>query len=556
VSAARPLIAVLVVASLVSGTRADGQEAPMPGPAGPTQESGRVTAPPGGVLPILSLHDAITLALERNRDLAVERASVEAAAAGVLRAESAYDPIFHAESRYRWQKQPSTSIFSGAPPGELAPSTHEVFGLASLSRLFATGATASVSTSVARDTTTSVLTFVEPAYVSAFGIELRQPLLRNRAIDAGRRGIRVARADRRRADAALERVLLDTVAAVERAYWTLVAADQEVEVRASALRLADAQRDDTAARIEAGTASETDLAQPVAEVERRRGELLAAREARLRADLALKALMLDTPDDPLWNLPLQPSDAPAPGPVPPPLDEALRLALSNRPELRETASRLERQAVEIDAARNRLRPQLDLVASYTLRGLSGAASDHLRLPFPGPTPPLDDRLDGNLLDAWGNLVLHRFPDATLGVALSLPIGQRDARADLAAAEAGRRQVEALDAQLRQRIGVEVRTALAALETARQRLAAAEAQRRAAETQLQAEQDRYDAGAGTLFLLLTRQNDLTLARLTETAARADHARAFTSYARTVGTLLADRGIRLEHAGMVPPHRSAR
>lgn len=553
-NAASALLLAVVVAGQASSARANGAEALSGEGAGVAQEPARGTS--AGAPATLSLHEAIALALERNRDLAVERASVEVAAAGVLRAESAHDPIFHAESRYRWQQPPNTSIFSGAPPGEIAPSNHEVLALASFTRLFATGATASVSTSVARDATTSVLTLVEPAYVTALGIDFRQPLLQNRTIDGARRGIRVARADRRRADAALERVLLDTVAAVERAYWTLVAADQEVDARASGLRLAEAQRDDTAARVEAGTASETDLAQPMAEIERRRGELLAAREARTRAELALKILILDTPEDPLWHLPIHPLDVPAPGAEPAALDEALRQALSMRPELRESASRLERQAVEIDAARDRLRPQLDLVASYTLRGLSGEASDHLRPPFPGLLPSLDDRLAGNLFDAWGNLLLHRFPDATLGVALSLPIGRRGARADLAAAEAGRRQIAALDAQLRLRIAVEVRTALAALETARQRLAAAEAQRRAAETQLQAEQDRYDAGASTLFLVLTRQNDLTLARVTEAAARADHARAFTAYARAVGTLLADRGVRLEQARPETDRRSAR
>lgn len=551
---ARPFLSVLVLALLGGTARAGAQETSPPRLQMTQVASGGSIQP--NSQPTLGLQEAIALALERNRELAVERASVDMAAAAVLRAEGAYDPVFRAESRYRWQKLPSTWIFSGAPAGELAPSTGEMLGLASFSRLFATGATASISTSVARDTTTSVLTLVEPAYVAALGVDFRQPLLQDRAIDAGRRAIRVARADRRRADAALERVLLDTVAAVERAYWTLVAADQEVEARASGLKLAEEQREDTAARIEAGTASETDLAQPIAEIERRRGELLAAREARARADLALKALILDTPDDPLWNQPIQPSDAPPSGSATPAPDEALRLAFSSRPELRETASRLERQAVEIDAARDRLRPQLDLVASYTLRGLAGAASDRLRLPFPGSAPPLDDRLGGNLLDAWGNLVLHRFPDATLGVVLSLPVGQRSARADLAAAEAGRRQVEALDAQLRQRIGIEVRTALAALETARQRVAAAEAQRRAAETQLQAERDRYDAGAGTLFLVLTRQNDLTLARLTEAAARADHARALTTYARAVGTLLADRGVQLERTGAGPAERNVR
>ena len=47
---------------------------------------------------------------------------------------------------------------------------------------------------------------------------------------------------------------------------------------------------------------ESDIAQPNAEIARRKGDLLAAVEARARAERALKALMLDSADDPLWDV--------------------------------------------------------------------------------------------------------------------------------------------------------------------------------------------------------------------------------------------------------------
>ena len=59
--------------------------------------------------------------------------------------------------------------------------------------------------------------------------------------------------------------------------------------------------DDTKSRIDVGTLPESDVAQPLAELERRRGDLFASQEQMRRAELALKLLILDSESDPLWN---------------------------------------------------------------------------------------------------------------------------------------------------------------------------------------------------------------------------------------------------------------
>ena len=84
-------------------------------------------------------------------------------------------------------------------------------------------------------------------------------------------------------------------------------------------------------------------------------------------------------------------------------------------------------------------------------------------------------------------------------------------------------------------------AAAALETAGQRIASTRAGREAAEVQLAAERDRYGAGSSTNFLVLTRQNDLSRARLDEISARTDYQTARTELARATGSLIEERGI---------------
>jgi outer membrane protein TolC len=490
----------------------------------------------------LTLADAMARALAKNRDVLVEREEAVQAEAGVEQARAAWDPTIQADLMYRDQKIPVTSILSGAPEGELAPTTRGVAASAVWTQLFTSGASVNFFATSGWDWSNSVLTLLTPSWPASFGVEARMPLLQNRTIDPARRAIRVAQVTRERSVATLRRVLSDTTAAVEQAYWNLVAAQRDVDIRRTSVKLAEEQREEVANRIEGKVAPEADAAQPAAEIARRRGDAALAIETRARAEHALKALILASADDPLWNVPLRPTDPPEMAPAPVDVGAALVEAQKERAELADLAATMSIQDIEIEAARDRLKPQLDLVGSYTTRGLAGSRHDDvLEFPFvPTVLPPEVEGGPGNSLE---NLLRQRFPDATVGVALTIPIGQRAAKADVASAESGRRQVLLLQDRLRLQIVQEVRNAIAAVESAAARVETARATREAAEVQLQAEQDRYAAGVTTPFFVLTRQNDLTAARAAEIAAASAYRGALAELSRAKGTLLAERNIQL-------------
>jgi outer membrane protein len=511
--------------------------------------------PPASVAQVhVSLADLTMRALANNAEVAIQREAVQMAHRAGDRAQAAFDPVVRLETRGRVRTDPLNTIFSGAPEGALAPRGTTVGGSASVVRLFSTGATATAATSISRETTNSVLGPLSPAWLTSTAAELRQPLLQGRNFDAARRAVSVAAVDRARSIVAHERTVSETVAAVERAYWALVAGRREAEVRRQAVALAEAQRVDTHARIDAGMAAETDIAQPAAEMQRRLGELLVAEENAARAEHALKALVLPGSDDPWWDETLVPADSPETPTASLSLAAMLAHALERRAEVREAREGIARQQVEIAYARDRLRPALDLVATYAMRGFAGELNAGLSPPFPFPVPPPPDDQLGAMFRSWATGFEQRFVDASVGVQLSLPLGHRAAHADAATAEAARRQAELLLVQVRQRVVAEVRTAHASLETARRRIEAARAGRDAARVQLQAEQDRFDAGATIGFFVLTRQNELAQAELAETAAIIDYRRALVELARASGTLLSERGI--EIAPAAPPVESPR
>jgi outer membrane protein TolC len=491
----------------------------------------------------LTVADATARALAKNHAIRIERESVAAADARMSGARGDYDPQICIDLSAGRRRDPNTSLFSGAPAGDVAPTTTSIGSTASISKLFASGATASLWASASREGTNSQLNLFQPAYLTSLGVDLRQPLLRNRAIDPARAALHVTALDRERSGAALDRVLQQTVSEVEAAYWSLVAAQREIDVRRGSVALAEQLRAETEVRIAAGTAPASDLAQPVAELERRQGDLFAAQEASARAERALKQLMLDAPLDPLWDVPLRPTDSPDTAAITVDVASTIAAALRQRPEIRESSARIAQQDIGVQLAEDVLKPRLDLVGGYAMRGLAGDRNE-TALSLGSLSTAIPASLSGGQASAWRTLSEQKFHDASIGVSLEIPIGAHAARGQLGEAQAGRRQAALTLSQTEEAIAVDVRNAATALQTASSRIQAARAGLAAAETQLRAEQDRFGVGLTTSFFVLTRQNDLAVAQLAEIAALTDYRKAGTELARAAGSLLSDRGIHQE------------
>lgn len=487
----------------------------------------------------IRLDEALRLALAHDEAIAVRREALAAAEAGVDGARGAYDPRLGVEAAWRESRLPANSSFSGAPAGRLAPTAETGEAGVTVEQLLPTGGRVGLRVLGARATTDGLFEPLSPAYETRVGVELRQPLLRDRAVDGARLGLRLAASDRAGAAADLGRQLADTVAAVERAYWTLVAAHREVEVRREAVRLAEEQLAETEARIETGAVPETEIAQPRAELERRRGELLAAREGAIRAESALKLLILGDGEPERWTERLAPQEGLEVTLEPVDVGTAMAAALAARPEVARLEAELERRRAERALARDAVLPALDAVVSYDRYGLAGDAN-----PAAGPSGAPLAGLRGGLGDSFDRLGDGELEDTRVALLLSVPIGNREARAGAVAAESAERRAAAELAGLRKAIRAEVLDAGAALETAGQRIETARAARDAAEVQLESERLRFRSGLSTNFLVLTRQNDLSRARLDEIAAQTDYRRAETELARVTGNLLAQRGVEID------------
>jgi HAE1 family hydrophobic/amphiphilic exporter-1 len=471
---------------------------------------------------MLTLVDATARALQRNLDVRISREVVSAAESREVSARGSYDVQLKADGTAHHHDDPNVTLFSGAPPGEIVPHNTDFSSNISLSRLFKTGATATATASVARDKTNSFFTLFAPAYLTSIGAQVRQPLLRNRSVDSARTELVISALDRDKSQATLQRSVQNVVASVEQAYWTLVSALREVQVRRDAFSLAESQRADTQARIDARTAAALDIAQPTAEIERRRGDLLAAQENALRSERTLKLLMTDDPDDPIWSQTLVPVNPPDVEDRPIDIQRALRDALTHRPELASLGADVSAAEARTRLAKDTLKAQVDVVGGYSMRGLAGTHNPET-VSFTGVITPFPDVLGGALGTSYHALFNQTFPDATIGVTVSVPFGNHAAKGDYGTAQAQHRPSQLAQQRPNRRRRARRASAVDTPEAGLRRARGLNA----ANTQLRAEQERFTAGTSTNFLRSRDRMIPEQAQLTEISALTDHRRAQTS-----------------------------
>jgi HAE1 family hydrophobic/amphiphilic exporter-1 len=243
-------------------------------------------------------------------------------------------------------------------------------------------------------------------------------------------------------------------------------------------------------------------------------------------------------------------------------DDAMKDAMDNRFELRRIKLQKEINAIDIRYFKNQLKPQIDLNTTFSLDGLSRGGTftntatlipqfsgneEILRqnlnmLLAPGAQisnpliaiPPTSAFLVGGFNRSFANLFRRDAPNYSVGVTISLPFGNRTAKANLAGAKIQEEQLAAQTRSQEQAVIVEVRNAVQAVETARQRVLTARRARENAEIQLEGERKLYDVGKSTTFLLFQRENSLTNARNAEIRAETDYNKAIADLQRVTST----------------------
>lgn len=509
----------------------------------------------------LSLDDAIRKALANNNDIEVSRDDVRIQETSVRSIQGAYDPVFSVTPTYNRNSttgNPATSDFivNSDLRGAIRP------GGGSYSLFFNNTRTENAFEQ-AQASNGQVVAGTSAIFLSSSGIRYTQPLLRNFSIDGTRRNLKIARRRLEQSDADFRRTTIETIARVQNAYWDLVFALRDQQNRQANLDLSRENLRQVEARIAAGAAAPLAKAEVETELANRESDVLVATQQVSTAENALKQLLLRDATSAEWTQPYVPTDRPAFSTDPISLDNALKDAMDNRYELQRLKLALDINKIDVDFFRNQTKPQIDLNTTFSLEGLSqgGASTDPVlfsqfsgndeilrtrvnqllgieQLPLiPNPTivaPGTPEYLVGGFGRSMRNLFRSDAPNYSVGVTISFPFRNRTAKANLAGAEITRNQIETQTRVQEQTVVVEVRNAVQAVETARQRVLAARRARENAEIQLDGERKLFDSGRSTTFLLFQRENTLTNARNSEIRAETDYNKAIANLQRATST----------------------
>ncbi len=507
----------------------------------------------------LSLRDALSMALENNKDVEVARENVRIAEFDLLGAQGVYDPRITTQAFYERVKSPVASFLSGGTDGSTTQSDYSGTARFEGQSPFM-GGNYRVDFSSIRLTTDNQFAALNPQFPTALTFSYTQPLLRGLKIDNNRRQIKIARKNLSLTDAQFRQRAMDTITGVQRAYWDLVFALRSLKVQRDAVDVARTQLTHNKRLVEQGQLAPIDIVASEAQISTYEQNVFSAIEEVSRAENNLKNLIAENQSAAIWSeslVPVDPVDLAVPAIS---LPDALKTAMENRPELAQSNVLREINQIDQSYFKDQTKPAVDLVGTYGITGLAGSSISNRVNPFTASNLELRERVNQlsrlallqplpdlpvqtispDLVGGFGqsidNLLANRYSTVKLGVQISLPLRNRIAEANLGRSLVESERIGTQREQLEQNIQVEVRNALQSMRSSEARLRAAVATRAANEQQFASEQRKLDAGQSTVFLVLERQTALTEARALELKAQTDLNKAIADLQRATGNAL--------------------
>ena len=548
---------------------------------------------------MLSLNDAIGLAIENNLDLAIARYNLDIADTDILRTRAG-SPALGVNTGVV-QGTPGGGIGgfgSGAPgagaggssagaggagsgTGGLVQSTigtgapvnsydpqvnisyndeHGVFpvanqvtfgvpsvlqntvnGNASYQQSFPTGTTMSFTWTNNRQTTNGLFTDLTPALNSYYRVTMTQRLLSGFGLGPNLRFLRIAKNNREVTDIAFRAQIIATTTQIENIYWDLVNAVEDVRVKQRSTGLAEKTLEDDKKQVELRAIAPLDVTRDEAVVDSSNQDLIIAQTNLQLQELLMKnAITRNLGDTVVASATVVPTDTivvPENEPVVPTQD-LIADALSHRPELAESRIDMTNRQLTRKAAKNALLPTLDLVAFYGGSGLAGV---------PNALNPSDANL---ALTGFSDALLRTFngssPDYSVGFTLNVPIRNRSAQADQVRSELEYGQAELHLQQQQNQVAIEVRNAQFALTQNRARVVSARKGVEVAQHTLDIEQKKLALGASTSLQVLQVGRDLAVAESNLVTATTAYAKSKVELDRAIGATLVNNGISIEDA----------
>jgi outer membrane protein len=550
---------------------------------------------------MLSLDDAISLALENNLNISVARYTPWVAETQLLLAKAggvpqsgntqqvvlgagpavSFDPLVTGTAGWTHGYIPVNNPFTSGTGNTTLFALHEnaMTYNVGYSQGFHTGTNLSVTLDNSRTSTDSPSVFFNPAVNPILTATLTQPLLNGFGFLPNTRYIIEAKNSIKVANSVFAQQIITTVTQTSNDYWELVYDRSNVKVQEAAVAVSQKLYEDNKKQLEIGTMAPLDVLTAESQLATDQQNLVAAQTTKLQQetvmlnDIAKNLLAKDVAG--IEIIPTTPITTPDTVENVP-LADAVQEAWSKRPELFQAAMNLKNADIEVRATKNALLPALNAYVQYQAQGLNGNAVNTSSVGsdfVPDLNSPIYDgngnpyvvggvplyvgepsvvtntttTTKGGIGSAYSSLFSNNFPTYSAGVNFSLPLRNRAAQSNNARAQLDMRQQEVQKRQTENTIVIAVRNAMIALQQDRAQVAASEKARLLAQQTLDAEQKKYQLGSSTSYQVVLRSRDLTTAQNTALRAQANLAEAYVTFNQAMGRTLEVQNIQVSDVG---------
>ena len=459
----------------------------------------------------ITVKDAILIALENNRSLAVERINPSIQKTFEDQERAVFDPT--AEAKVSTQRNDSKSLNQSGSYTE--NSVNDVIqGSVSLKEFFPTGTFVEVD---AVTKTTDSNLYNEPYSSTRLGLSVTQSLLRGYGTDVNLALLRQSRLETDITQYEFRGFSEYLLAQVETTYWDYALSQRQMEIVEESLKIAKQQIADTEEMIRVGTMAEAELAAVQAEVAAQQQGLINARSTMESTRLRLLGF-LNPPGKSFWDREVNLVHPPTLPEIK--LDEVethVEVAIRMRPEMNQAKLDIQKEKIDIVRTKNGMLPRMDLFITF---GKTGYA----------------DSFSGSVNDINGESY-----DVKVGLNFEYPIFNRDAEAQHKRALLRRDQAERALDNLKQLVELDVRNAYIEVNRTKEQITASTATRKFQEEKLRIETEKFRVGLSTNFFVAQAQRDLLVSRISEVQAVVNYLKALISFYRLEGSLLERRGI---------------
>jgi outer membrane protein len=305
---------------------------------------------------------------------------------GIGPAIGSYDPILTSTLQIDKFSQEPTNPFSGNVPVLFQNTSTANFAY---NQGFVSGTNLSVGFNNTRVTTNSQFNTFSPAITPSFKATITQHLLQGFGVLPNKRFIIIAKNNRNLSDVAFRLQIITTVDQIQNMYWDLVNAYENVKVQQDALALANKTLSDNKKQVEIGTLAPIEIVRAQSQVATNQQSLIVAQtNLELQQLLMKNALSRTLIDQHLIDAEVIPTDTMrnVADEAATPGQDLMTDALNHRPELLESRIDLSSREVSLKAVKNTLLPSVDLFAYYGGSGLAGVANPASICGNPGSNP--------------------------------------------------------------------------------------------------------------------------------------------------------------------------